>query len=135
MSLLDQDERYDDAAENTQLSDATQAVTTSEPKPSLFKQLLGGSTSERLYNLNWSIAAYPDVAANYVLRGELLLQHNDLVQAIADFRRALEISARQFEIDDWGIVAQAMQDRALAGLRDALRRVARYNRHANQTGQ
>ncbi len=110
-------------------------MTTTEAKPSLLKRLLGGSTSERLYNLNWSIAAYPDVAANYVLRGELLKEHGDLVQAIADFRRALELSAKQFEIDDWGIVAQTMQDRALAGLRDALRRAARYNRRADQIDQ
>lgn len=85
------------------------------------------SRMERWHNLNWTIAAYPDVAANYVLRGELLLRQGDTLGAISDFRHALRLAAAQVETEDWGIVAQAMQDRALAGLRDALRRAARYN--------
>ena len=85
------------------------------------------SRNERWRKLNWAIAAYPDVASNYVLRGELLLKQNDTLGAISDFRRALELAAPQVETDDWGVVAQAAQDRALAGLRDALRRAARYN--------
>jgi hypothetical protein len=85
------------------------------------------SRMERWHNLNWTIAAYPDVAANYVLRGELLLRQGDTLGAISDFRHALRLAAEQVETEDWGVVAQAVQDRALAGLRDALRRAARYN--------
>jgi hypothetical protein len=90
------------------------------------------SRNERWRKLNWAIAAYPTVASNYVLRGELLLKQNDTLGAISDFRRALELAAPQVETDDWGVVAQAAQDRALAGLRDALRRAARYNSSADE---
>ncbi|MFN8451085.1 MAG: hypothetical protein U0521_21535 [Anaerolineae bacterium] len=96
--------------------------------PSLWTRIRRSfSRMERWHNLNWTIAAYPDVAANYVLRGELLLRQGDTLGAISDFRHALRLAAAQVETEDWGIVAQAMQDRALAGLRDALRRAARYN--------
>ncbi len=88
---------------------------------------------ERWRNLNWTIVSCPDVAANYVLRGELLLNQGDVVGAISDFRRALELAAARVDQDDWGVVAQAMQDRALAGLRDALRRAARYNPGTDET--
>jgi hypothetical protein len=89
------------------------------------------SRMERWHNLNWTIAAYPDVAANYVLRGELLLRQGDTLGAISDFRHALRLAAEQMETEDWGVVAQAVQDRALAGLRDALRCAARYNSDAD----
>ncbi|MCC6804721.1 MAG: hypothetical protein IT319_17695 [Anaerolineae bacterium] len=96
--------------------------------PSLWTRIRRSfSRMERWHNLNWTIAAYPDVAANYVLRGELLLRQGDTLGAISDFRHALTLAAHQMETDDWGVVAQAVQDRALAGLRDALRRAARYN--------
>jgi tetratricopeptide (TPR) repeat protein len=85
------------------------------------------SSRERWRNLNWAIAAYPHVAANYVLRGELLLKQGDTPGAIADFRRALDLAAAQVDKEDWGVVAQSLQDRALVGLRDALNSAARYN--------
>ena len=82
----------------------------------------------RLYNLNWAISAFPDAPANYVLRGELLLGIGDSLGAAADFRRALELALNEVESEDWGLVAQALQDRALVGLRDAHLHSARYNR-------
>ncbi len=85
------------------------------------------SRMERWHNLNWMIVTYPEVAANYVLRGELLLRQGDTLGAIADFRRGLDLALEQMEQEDWGMVAQAVQDRALAGLRDALYRAPRYN--------
>ena len=85
------------------------------------------SRMERWHNLNWTISAYPDVPVNFLLRGELLLGQGDTLGAITDFRRALELAAQQVDTEDWGVVAQTVQDRALAGLRDALRRAARYN--------
>lgn len=96
--------------------------------PSFWQRLLGTfSRDTRLYNLNWSIKAYPDAPANYVLRGEVLLAKGDLFGAIADFRKGYELAAVAVEEENWGVVAQGMQDRALAGLRDALHRAARYN--------
>ena len=85
------------------------------------------SQQERWRNLNWAIMAYPNAAANYVLRGELLLRQGDTPGAIADFRKALDLAMVQVEVEDWGVVAQTVQDRALVGLRDALKRAARYN--------
>ncbi|MEO8393756.1 MAG: tetratricopeptide repeat protein, partial [Chloroflexota bacterium] len=89
--------------------------------PSWWQRLRGSfSQRERWRNLNWSIAAYPNVAANYVLRGELLLKQGDTPGAIADFRKALDLAMVDVEKEDWGVVAQSVQDRALVGLRDAL---------------
>ena len=85
----------------------------------------------RLYNLNWAISVFPDAPANYVLRGELLLSIGDSIGAAADFRRALELAVADVETEDWGLVAQALQDRALVGLRDALLYSARYNRETS----
>jgi len=96
--------------------------------PSLWQRIRAAfSRQERWRDLNWAIAAFPNVAANYVLRGEFLLRQGDTLGAIADFRKALELAAVQVEADDWGVVAQSVQDRALVGLRDALNSAARYN--------
>ncbi len=96
--------------------------------PNLWQRIRGVfSGRSRLHNLNWAVQTYPDTAANYVLRGELLLKRGDLFGAIADFRRGYELAATDVENEDWGVVAQGLQDRALVGLRDALYRAARYN--------
>jgi len=96
--------------------------------PTLWQRIRGTfSRDTRLHNLNWAILAYPEVPANYVLRGELLLKQGDLFGAIADFRKGYELAAEGVENEDWGVVAQGLQDRALVGLRDALYRAARYN--------
>lgn len=81
----------------------------------------------RLSDLDAALAQHPDSAANYVLRGEVYHQLGEYELAAADFSRALELAAAQVESDDWGLVAQAMQDRAERGLekaRDALRKPA-----------
>lgn len=96
--------------------------------PTLWQRIRGTfSQGARLQNLNWAILAYPEASANYVLRGELLLKQGDLFGAIADFRKGYELAAEGVENEDWGVVAQGLQDRALVGLRDALYRAARYN--------
>lgn len=77
----------------------------------------------RLLAFNDGIAMQPDTAGNYVLRGELLLQLGEAALAAADFRAALELTAAQLQTDDWGFVTQALQDRALVGLKKALRRL------------
>ena len=72
--------------------------------------------------------AYPKVAANYVLRGELLMKQGDTPGAIADFQKALDLAVVQVEVEAWGVVAQSVQDRALVGLREALKRAAHEER-------
>jgi tetratricopeptide (TPR) repeat protein len=102
---------------------------TPPPPPSLWQRFrLLFAPDARLHQLSWAISVYPDSAANYVLRGELLLERGEAEAAIQDFRRALELATQQVETEDWGVVAQAVQDRALVGLGDALYRCARYNR-------
>ncbi len=106
-----------------------------QPPPSFWQRILGVfSRDSRLYDLNWAVKAYPDAPANYVLRGELLFARGDLFGAIADFRRGYELAAIGVENEDWGVVAQSLQDRALAGLRDALYRAARYNLDVREFG-
>lgn len=71
----------------------------------------------RVEGLTRTIEAHPNSAANYVLRGEMLLKLKRYTAAEMDFRRALDLAAAQVESEDWGVVAQVMQDRALAGLK------------------
>lgn len=81
------------------------------------------STELRIAELSQMIEVYPDTAVNYVFRGELLLKNGDTQQASDDFRRALELASQQVETSNWGLVAQAVQDRALAGLEKSERRL------------
>lgn len=78
---------------------------------------------KRLETLDDSIALYPETASNYVLRGEVYLQLNQVELAVLDFQQALELA--DVENHDWGVVAQAVQDRALHGLKQARRRLQR----------
>lgn len=71
--------------------------------------------------LSDAIADAPDAPMNYALRGELLLDNKAYAAARADFERALTLAERALRTDRWGLVAQAAQDRAAAGLADALR--------------
>jgi hypothetical protein len=77
----------------------------------------------RVRGLDQAIEATPDTPGTYVLRGELYLRAKEYALAEADFRAAYELAVQQFERSDWGIMAQAMQDRALAGLRTAEKRL------------
>lgn len=77
--------------------------------------------AQRINRLSAAVELYPDSPTNYVLRGELYLEMGDYALAKNDFERALELALRQTETDDWGIVAQAVQDRAHDGLAEALR--------------
>lgn len=73
----------------------------------------------RIDGLGQAIERSPNVPANYVLRGELYLTLKRYADAEMDFRRALDLAAAQVESQDWGVVAQVMQDRALAGLKQS----------------
>lgn len=81
------------------------------------------SPEARIAELSQMIEVYPEAPANYVLRGELRLKAGAYEPAADDFRRALELAARQVETSDWGFIAQAAQDRALSGLEKAERRL------------
>ncbi len=91
------------------------------------KSLFGGGSGEsltrRLIALDERIDAEPEAAGNYVLRGELFLHLRDYERAYADFQRGLERAQVEYASSDWGIVAQAMQDRALMGLARAERKL------------
>jgi hypothetical protein len=45
--------------------------------------------------------------------------------ALADFERAQTLAASRFERDNWGLVSQALRDRAAAGAADTTRRLMR----------
>jgi hypothetical protein len=87
-----------------------------------FRGLLMGDAdhiAERIRQLDSAIENAGDTPANYVLRGELYLRLHEYALARRDFQRAQELAAVQFEQSDWGLMAQAMEDRALLGLQKA----------------
>ena len=79
--------------------------------------------SQRINELNVSIEFAPDSATNYVLRGELFLERKEYHLAQADFQTALNIAEAFDETDGWGLIEQAMQDRAIEGLKKVQRRL------------
>jgi Tfp pilus assembly protein PilF len=80
------------------------------------------TTGDRMAALNRALEAAPDVAANYVLRGELFRQRGQYMLARDDFARALQLAEEQLEAQRWGLVLQATADRA----RENLRRIQRH---------
>jgi hypothetical protein len=100
----------------------------------LRRMLLGGANrlddagfAERIRQLDEAIAFAPDTPANYVLRGELYLSAGEYALAQADFQRGYDLAVRDFERSDWGLIAQAMQDRAQAGLQKASQKLGTTN--------
>lgn len=80
---------------------------------------------ERVHTLTHAINIAPNAAVNYVLRGELYLEHGADEFAAQDFQKALLLAETELSERDTkslGLVAQGMQDRALAGYQEALRR-------------
>jgi hypothetical protein len=75
----------------------------------------------RLHLLNLTIINQPDVAVNYMLRGEIHLESKHYELARDDFQQAIELAQAQFKNDKWGITAQSVMDRASEGLRKTLR--------------
>lgn len=74
---------------------------------------------ERIQNLTRAISRGPASAALYVCRGESYLEAGDLSSAAADFRQALALAEVQFKTETWGVVAQALRERAFLGLQQA----------------
>lgn len=77
-------------------------------------------TTERLIALTRAIERHPNSAVNYVVRGEIYAEIGEVERAAADFRQALSLAEAQYAEDDWGLVSQAVQDRAVAGLKNVL---------------
>lgn len=71
---------------------------------------------ERIQGLTQAISRDPASAALYLCRGESYLEAGDPSSAAADFRQALALAEVQFKTETWGVVAQALRDRAFRGL-------------------
>lgn len=99
-----------------------EAVTPAQPAgPTAWTKLrraLGwASAEERLNDLTRAIEEAPTGAVNYLLRGEIYLAQQNAEQAQADLEQAAALAAGEYAAADWGLGAQVIQDRALAGLR------------------
>lgn len=75
----------------------------------------------RLRRLSQLIEVNPDAAVNYVLRGELQLDLKAFADARADFEQALARTQSSNDLDGWGVVTQALRDRAQRGLAQTIR--------------
>lgn len=73
----------------------------------------------RIQSLTRQISRDQASAALYLCRGEHYLEAGDLASAAADFRQALALAEVQFKTEMWGVVAQALRDRAFRGLQNA----------------
>jgi hypothetical protein len=100
---------------------AAPALTT-QPQVTAPAVVRVGRDSKRLAALTDAIALYPNSAANYVLRGELYAKHGEYALAEADFLKALSLAESELASEDWGFVAQTVQDRAEYDLRRLRRR-------------
>jgi len=105
---------------------APAALTPDPDPPSLLDRLFGwlSGRSDQIAALSAAIADTPSQPMNYVRRGELRLAQDDFTGAAADFEQGLALAREQLAVDRWGLVAQAAQDRAAAGLADIRARAA-----------
>lgn len=71
---------------------------------------------ERIQSLTRAISRDPACAATVLCRAESYLEADDLRSAAADFRQVLALAEVQFKTETWGVVAQAIRDRAFRGL-------------------
>lgn len=79
-----------------------------------------------LVALNRAIKDAPDSPANFMLRGEIYLRLWYNQRALADFQMARQLAADEMETRRWGLIAQAVGDRAAQGARTAERRLRRH---------
>ena len=91
----------------------------------LFGGISAGDLTARVAQLDRAVEQYPDAPVNYVLRAEYLYDMGAYESALADFEQALTLASAQFEHDNWGLISQAMQDRALRGRKLTLKRLQR----------
>ncbi len=124
------------AAEREQPPAATRAAVDERPPRGLWARLVALSSdtaaaADRLSALDAAAAARPDAPANYLLRAELYARLGEDALALADFERAQTLAASGFERNNWGLVSQALRDRAAVGAARARQRLARLARPAN----
>ncbi|MFQ3565985.1 MAG: hypothetical protein SNJ59_03200 [Aggregatilineales bacterium] len=118
----------DDIAEDSAVDAASVSPATVKRSPLQgLRAALSGQAhrQHRRQLLDRAIADFPEVAVNYLLRGELLLQAGDFNGAAADFERALTLASAQFEQAAWGLSAQITRDRAMWGIAETRRRAGR----------
>lgn len=84
-----------------------------------------GSVAQRLAALDAAIRARPNAPANYLLRAELYARLGEDALALADFEQARALAESALATDRWGLVNQALRDRAAVGAAAAARRLAR----------
>lgn len=100
-------------------SEVFPVAVSDAPIRSWWQRIFGQKSAvfnQRLAVLDATTAYYPQSPTAYVLRGELYQQMGEYELAAADYERALEYARVQLEDADWGLVAQAVQDQAEAGL-------------------
>lgn len=88
-------------------------------------------TERRIAEFNTALADQPDSAALYLSRAEAYAELGDYGQAADDFRRAARLADEQFKTKSWGVVAQAIRDRALRGLQQAQAKASAGNQGGN----
>jgi hypothetical protein len=72
-----------------------------------------------MQHLDALIEVYPESAVHYVERGELFLKAGAYVLAERDFEEAARLGEAAYRASRFGLAAQVIRDRALAGLRAA----------------
>jgi hypothetical protein len=118
----------DGSVEEVELASEIPAFERIEPETfwGRLRALLFGSDrdlEQRLRALNQAIAGADNTPTNYVLRGELYLELGAYKLALADFEHAEKLATYQLDEHNWGFIAQAMLDRAQAGMVKAKRHV------------
>ncbi len=77
----------------------------------------------RFRELSDKIEAMPDSITYHVLRGELLIERGEYERARADFQVAVVLADGVNANEGWGVIEQALRDRAIEG-------IAWVNRHS-----
>ncbi|MBZ0290649.1 MAG: hypothetical protein K8I30_23695 [Anaerolineae bacterium] len=85
--------------------------------------VFGDERQSRLETLTAAIEQNSAAPVNYVLRGELYLEMGDYAAALADFEYAEKVASYRVDEDNWGVIAQALRDRAQAGIAKVRRRL------------
>ena len=70
----------------------------------------------RFRELSDKIEAMPDSITYHVLRGEMLIERGEYERARADFQVAVELADRVDPTEGWGVIEQALRDRAIQGI-------------------
>lgn len=106
-----------DATENPAFSAATSAEAANDNGAfEADKPQSASSQTDDLRDLHLAIEIYPDVPANYLLRGELYAKRREWVLAEEDFKMALQLASDQLEKSNWGLAEQMVMDSAQRAL-------------------